>query len=127
MRCVGAIVHDAGRMLVVLRGQPPAQGTWSLPGGRVEPGESDADAVAREVFEETGLRVRTEGLVGRVERAVPDGVVYEIFDYAATLLGGGLVAGTDAADARWVSSTELLALPCAPGLVEALRSWGQLD
>lgn len=128
VRCVGAIVRDdAHRLLVIQRGQPPAQGTWSLPGGRVETGESDAEAVAREVQEETGMTVRAGHLVGRVERAGPAGVRYEIFDYAAVVVGGLLRAGTDAADARWVDGDELLALPCAPGLLQTLREWGQLD
>jgi 8-oxo-dGTP diphosphatase len=126
VRCVGAVVRDdAGRLLVVLRGREPAAGTWSLPGGRVEAGESDADAVAREVREETGLVVRPGALAGTVERRGP-GVVYEIFDYVAEPVSGRLVAGTDAADARWVSDADLLALPCAPGLVDTLRSWGLL-
>lgn len=128
VRCVGAIVRDGeGRLLMVRRGQEPARDTWSVPGGRVEPGESDAVAVAREVLEETGLVVRPGALVGRVERPAPGGAVYEIFDYAAELVSGNLAAATDAADARWVSETELLQLPCSPGLVESLRSWDQLD
>ena len=127
VRCVGAIVRDdAGRLLVVLRGRPPAAGTWSVPGGRVEPGESDADALAREVLEETGLVVRTGELVGTVERPGPRGTVYAIYDYRAERVSGELTAATDAADARWVSDAELLELPCAPGLVETLRSWRQL-
>ena len=74
VRCVGAIVHDAGgRLLVIRRGRPPGAGRWSLPGGRVEPGESDAEAVVRELLEETGLRVETGSLIGRVERPGPGG------------------------------------------------------
>ena len=54
--CVGAVVFDdSGRLLLIRRANPPAQGTWSLPGGRVEPGESSEDAVVRELHEETGL------------------------------------------------------------------------
>ncbi|HET7329016.1 MAG TPA: AAA family ATPase [Nocardioidaceae bacterium] len=127
VRCVGAIVRDAaGRLLLIQRGQPPAQGTWSLPGGRVEAGESDAAAVAREVREETGLSVQPGEQVGRVERDGPGGVVYEIYDYAATVMGGTLAAATDATDARWAGPAELLRLPCAPGLVRTLRDWDQL-
>jgi 8-oxo-dGTP diphosphatase len=127
VRCVGAIVRDPhGRLLMVQRGHEPASGTWSIPGGRVEPGESDADAVAREVREETGLVVRPGELVGRVERPGADGTVYEVFDYAADLLSGDLSAASDAADARWVSEGDVPGLPCSPGLIDALRSWGQL-
>jgi 8-oxo-dGTP diphosphatase len=126
-RCVGAIVRDhRGRLLMVRRGHEPSAGTWSLPGGRVEPGESDADAVVREVREETGLEVRPGGLVGHVERPAPGGVVYDIYDYAAEVVAGQLSAGTDAADARWVAGEELPTLECSPGLVEELRSWGVL-
>src|SRR4051794_11048996 len=104
VRCVGAIVHDAeGRLLVIRRGRPPSEGLWSLPGGRVEPGESDAEAVVRELAEETGLRVEPGSLIGRVERPGPGGATYDIRDYAAIVTGGTLVPGDDASDARWTS------------------------
>lgn len=127
VRCVGAIVHDAGgRLLVIRRGHPPGEGLWSLPGGRVEAGESDAAAVARELAEETGLRVEAGRLVGRVERPGAGGVTYDIYDYAATVTGGTLVAGDDASDARWTALEELLGLPTTDGLLEALADWGVL-
>ncbi|MEV5825944.1 NUDIX domain-containing protein [Spirillospora sp. NPDC052242] len=126
-RCVGAIVRDRdGRLLLVLRGRPPGAGRWSVPGGRVEPGEDDAAAVARELLEETGLRVRVGALVGTVERDGPGGVVYEIHDYAATVLGGTPRAGDDAADVRWAAPAELRDLPLVPGLLDALTEWDVL-
>ncbi|REE95889.1 NUDIX hydrolase [Thermomonospora umbrina] len=124
VRCVGAIVRDeAGRLLVIRRGRPPGEGLWSIPGGRVEPGEADAAAVAREVREETGLLVAVGARTGVVDRPGPGDATYEIHDYAATVVGGALRAGDDAADARWVTVAELRALPTSPGLVEALTAW----
>ncbi len=102
IRCVGAVVHDPdGRLLLVRRANDPGRGQWSLPGGRVEPGESDASAVSREIHEETGLLVRAGSLVGSVSRPAPAGV-YVIFDYAAEVVGGRLSAGDDASDVAWV-------------------------
>lgn len=102
IRCVGAVVHDAeGRLLLVQRANDPGRGQWSLPGGRVEPGESDAYAVARELREETGLEVLAGSLVGSVSRPAPKGV-FMIFDYTADVVGGRLSAGDDASDVAWV-------------------------
>lgn len=127
VRCVGAVVHDdQGRLLLVLRGRPPAAGTWSLPGGRVEPGEPDAGAVRRELREETGLAIEVGALIGRVEREGAAGARYDIHDYACTVASGTLTAGDDAADVRWVRQAELTELPCSPGLVETLAGWGVL-
>jgi len=127
VRCVGAVVRaEPGRLLLVLRGRAPAAGTWSLPGGRVEPGESDAEAVRREVAEETGLDVAPGPLVGSVERDGPGDVIYEIHDYACTVTGGTLAAGDDAADVRWVDHAAVRELPCSPGLVETLTEWAVL-
>ena len=116
-----------GRVLLVRRGQEPAIGTWSIPGGRVEQGEDDATATAREVLEETGLVVRVAEHVGTVERDAPDGSVYLIQDYRCHLVAdadpAAVVAGDDAADVGWFSSEEIGALDCAPGLVEALTEW----
>lgn len=127
IRCVGAIITDeGGRLLMIKRGHAPEAGRWSLPGGRVQPGESDPQAVVREVAEETGLRVTPGRLVGVVERAAPDGGVFDISDYAATVSGGLLDAGDDAEDARWVHPRDLDHLPLTSGLAETLGSWGVL-
>ncbi|HWG65319.1 MAG TPA: NUDIX domain-containing protein [Streptosporangiaceae bacterium] len=125
--CVGAIITDAaGRLLLIKRGHDPGAGLWSLPGGRVEPGESDEQAVVRELHEETGLWVHCGSLVGSVRRPGPGGTVLDIRDYAATVTGGTLAAGDDAADARWVATDEMSALALTSGLAEALTAWGVL-
>ncbi|HEY6274895.1 MAG TPA: NUDIX domain-containing protein [Streptosporangiaceae bacterium] len=127
IRCVGAIVTGpGGRLLLVRRGHEPEAGRWSLPGGRVQPGESDEQAVVREVREETGLVVTPGRLVGSVERPGPAGAVYDIYDYAATVSGGRLGAGDDAADVRWIGQDELAGLTLTTGLAETLAAWGVL-
>ncbi|WP_189258788.1 NUDIX hydrolase [Lentzea flava] len=126
IRCVGAIVHDSnGRLLLVRRANPPGEGMWSIPGGRVESGESDETAVTREVTEETGLSVTVGRLVGSVERPAPNGV-FLIFDYECQVTSGVLRAGDDASDVAWVDSATLATLPTADGLVQALSDWNCL-
>ena len=125
--CVGAVIKDdQGRLLLIKRGHAPGAGLWSLPGGRIEPGETDAEALVREMREETGLTVEPGQLIGTVRRPAQDGDVFDIRDYAATVTGGTLRAGDDAAEARWVAPGEMGSLPVTEGLVEALTSWGVL-
>jgi len=125
--CVGAVIKDEqGRLLLIKRGHEPGAGLWSLPGGRIEPGETDAAALVREMREETGLEVQAGPLLGRVRRPAPGSTVLDIRDYAATVTGGTLRAGDDAAEARWVAVSELRSLPITEGLVEALTDWGVL-
>jgi mutator protein MutT len=119
--CVGAIVVEDDRLLMVRRGQLPAAGEWSVPGGRVELGETLAEAVVREVAEETGLEVVCGELVGWVERMGP-GFHFVILDFHATVLDDGQpVAGTDAAEVAWVPLTELAERPVVAGLIEFLH------
>ncbi len=125
--CVGAVIKDEqGRLLLIKRGHEPAAGLWSLPGGRIESGETDAEALVREMQEETGLGVEPGPLLGRVRRAAGDGNVNDIRDYAATVIGGTLRPGDDAADARWVDAADLDSLGVTEGLIEALTTWGVL-
>jgi 8-oxo-dGTP diphosphatase len=124
VRCAGGIVFDpAGRLLLIRRGRPPAQGAWSIPGGRCRDGESAAEACVREVAEETGLEVDLQRWAGRVEREAPDAAGYDIDDFVCTVIGGTLAAADDAIDARWVTTAELGTLTLAPLLLETLRDW----
>ena len=121
---VSAVVRDAGgRYLLVRRSAQPEQGRWTLPGGRVESGERMEDAVVREVLEETGLRVRVVSEAGTVERATPDGGVFEIHCYDTAYQGGVPTAGTDAGGVRWATADELATLELTRGLRELLARW----
>ena len=125
--CVGAVIKDElGRLLLIKRAHHPGAGLWSLPGGRVEPGETDAEALVREMREETGLTVQAGRLLGSVRRPYSGGDVIDIRDYAATVIGGTLSAGDDAADTRWVDAEDFASLPVTEGLAEILTSWGVL-
>lgn len=127
IRCAGAVVFDEhGRLLLVQRGREPNRGRWTLPGGRCEPGEPAAAAAAREVLEETGLRVVATQLIGYIDLPAPGPAQYAVEDFACTLLGGRLEPGDDADDARFVPVAELPALPLTPGLLDTLRAWGVL-
>jgi 8-oxo-dGTP diphosphatase len=118
------VTDGRGRLLMIKRGHEPGAGLWSIPGGRIEPGETDAEALVREMFEETGLAVEVGPLIGSVRRPGLDGAVIDIRDYAATVTGGTLRPGDDAADARWIEAAALNSLEITEGLIEALTDWG---
>jgi ADP-ribose pyrophosphatase len=106
---VGAIVFKNDEVLLVRRAQPPSQDIWAIPGGRVEIGETLQQAAEREIFEETGVKIRAREPIftfDYIDRN-DDGRVrfhYVIVDLMAEYLSGEPQAGDDAADARWVSS-----------------------
>ncbi len=123
---MGVLIRDDdGRIVVVQRGHDPGRGLWSIPGGRVEPGESLEVAARREAREEIGLDVVLGRIVGRADLPAGDGAVYDVTDFEATIAGEltELVAGDDADDARWVTREEFEALPTSPGLTETLEAW----
>lgn len=123
VRAIGAIVTDAaGRLLLIRRAHDPGAGAWSLPGGRVEPGEDDATALRREMREETGLEVEVGALVGAVERE-GSGVVFAIRDYRCRIVAGTPVAGSDASAVGWFAPEEVAVLPLVSLLADTLREW----
>jgi 8-oxo-dGTP diphosphatase len=101
---VGVVCLRGNEVLLIRRGTPPRQGEWSLPGGRIEPGERAIDAGLRELREETGVEARVTGLLDVVDGLFPDaGRHYVLIDYAAEWVSGEPVAGDDAMDARFVA------------------------
>jgi mutator protein MutT len=125
--CVGAIAVDDDRLLMIRRGRGPAAGEWSVPGGRVEAGETLAEAVVRELSEETGLEAICDEFVGWVER-IGDAYHFVILDFRVTVLDAAdPVAGDDAAEAAWVPLHEVTSLQLVEGLAEFLHDNGILE
>lgn len=124
--CVGAVCVESDRLLLIRRGRGPAAGEWSVPGGRVEAGETLAEAVVRELAEETSLEGVCDRFVGWVERIGEDHH-FVILDFAVTVLDDrDPVAGDDAAEAAWVPLEEVAELALVEGLAEFLHEHGVL-
>jgi ADP-ribose pyrophosphatase YjhB (NUDIX family) len=118
---VGALIWrtDTGQVLLVQRGREPSLGMWALPGGLVEIGETLAEALVREVAEETGLAVRPGPFIDSFEPILrdDDGRVrfhYVVLDYLAFWDAGEPLAGDDASAVGWFVPTALDALPMSP-------------
>ena len=125
--CVGAIALDDDRLLMIRRGHGPAAGEWSIPGGRVEAGETLAEAVVRELAEETGVEGICEQLVGWVER-IGDDHHFVILDFAVTVLEAtDPVPGSDAVEAAWVDLSEVASYRLVEGLADFLHEHGILS
>jgi len=119
-------VHDReGRLLLIRRGREPNRGRWSLPGGRVEPGETDEQALVRELAEETALVVNAGPLCGQVRIGR-----YDIYDYWCTIRTGYVQSGDDAIAVAWVNYANFVTLAAqhelTPSLAETLRRWHAL-
>jgi len=122
----GAIVFKENRVLLVLRGQPPAEKMWAVPGGSVELGETLQQAAEREVYEETGIVIQAGEPVFTFDSIVRDdsGQIqfhYVIVDLIADYVSGEPKAGDDALDARWVSAQEMKTLNVNSKTKELLR------
>jgi 8-oxo-dGTP diphosphatase len=123
--CVGAVVVDEDRLLLIRRGHGPAAGEWSVPGGRVERGELLAEAVVRELAEETGLEGVCGELIGWVER-IGDDHHFVILDFAVQLLDPTAqpVAGDDAQEVAWAPLDQVAERTLVEGLAEFLYEHG---
>ena len=123
---VGALIFHRGRILMAQRGKQPLRGWWSLPGGALETGESLADAVRREVLEETGLVVEPLRVFEIFERIMRDhaGAAeyhYVLIDYLCRVKGGELRAGDDACQVAWMRPGELKGLQITEGTLGVIE------
>lgn len=123
---VGAILFDGPRILMAQRGKLPLLGWWSLPGGALETGELLADAVKREVLEETGLVVEPVGVFEIFERIMRDDAGapeyhYVLVDYICRVSGGALQAGDDVCRVEWVLREDLAKLQITEGTLAVIE------
>lgn len=114
-----AIFDDAGRVLLVQRGRPPRAGSWGLPGGLLEVGESLAAGVRREVREECGVEIAVGAVAGVFEPITRDAAGrveyhYVVIDFWARWISGVAQAQDDAAAVAWASIDALDAFALLP-------------
>jgi ADP-ribose pyrophosphatase YjhB (NUDIX family) len=124
---VGGVAVADGALLLVRRGTPPHVGRWTIPGGRVEPGETLVAALERELAEETGIEVRCGPFLGFAER-IGSGFHYVILDFVVEVPGGGPPPrpGGDALDAAWIPLRRVRDLELVEGVEDFLRTHGVL-
>jgi len=123
---VGALIFKRESILLVERGKQPLKGYWSLPGGVLEVGEHLADAIRREVKEETGLDVVPQSVVEIFERIMRDKnskpeYHYVLVDYVCKVTGGELRPSDDAARAEWVRRKDLPNRKLTEGTLEVIE------
>jgi 8-oxo-dGTP diphosphatase len=122
---VGAIIIDQERVLLVKRGHEPLAGSWSIPGGLLDIGETLRQAALREAVEETGLIVEVGELLGVYDRIMRDAdqrtrYHYVLVDFLCRRISGELRAAGDAAEVRWFRRNELAKISLAEDTADVI-------
>jgi ADP-ribose pyrophosphatase len=128
---VGAIIVKEGKVLLVKRGIEPSKGLWAIPGGTLKLGETLQECAAREILEETGIKIKVGECIyvfDFIERDNKRKIKFHfvIVDFAADYVSGEPQGADDALEARWLSRLELSDLPVAENTLAALRTVGFL-
>jgi ADP-ribose pyrophosphatase YjhB (NUDIX family) len=122
---VGAVVWKDDRVLLIRRGHAPRKGSWSLPGGRQNWGETVEEAVVREIREETGVDIRVLDVAAVVDLIHRDagGAIehhFTVIDLVAEWTAGEPVAGDDAEAVAWATADELAGYDLTPKMLEVI-------
>ncbi|NNE56753.1 MAG: NUDIX hydrolase [Hellea sp.] len=123
--CVGVVCFKGSDVLLIRRGKPPRMGEWSIPGGRIELGETEREAVLRELNEETNVDAEILGKIEIID-AQFDGEPFRLHDYAAIWTGKNVRAGDDAAHAEFVEMSKIGQLSMWPDTVRIIQKARQL-
>ena len=128
---VGGVGIADGRALLIRRAHPPLEGEWSIPGGKLEIGETLVNAVRRELAEETGIEVRVGDLIEVFERIFPDDAGqpkyhYVIVDYLCEVISGTACAGSDVTDVAWAEEAELPKYSLTPTATRVIKKAFQM-
>ena len=120
---VGCVIFDSDRkVLLVKRKHPPNQGSWAVPGGKVNFGELIEGALKREMREEISVEVRPKELMAIVE-IIKEGFHYVILDFVCEITNGEVKAGSDAEDARFFSTNEMKEISISPTTLEMIEKY----
>jgi 8-oxo-dGTP diphosphatase len=114
-------LRQGNEVLLVQRGKEPGKGKWAFPGGKVQWGETAAQAALRELHEEAGISARIGHLIGLYE-VIDSDTHYAIACYLASHPRGKPQASSDAADARWIKIDATADLPLAPNIAQAIAA-----